>query len=184
MGHQVGLARQAVLQLQVLQLLGQDGLAAAQVSVGSSARNRLPLWSRSWLLAWFWLWLGLQGGAGWRGVLQVRGGGADWVSGAQSSTISRCLEVLLSFLPPAARYLVASGSGFAARKLPDELLQEAELIKERRLADRLAQLQVEGAAGQDERRVAVEALQDVVWRERGRPGAIRRSSKSLTRDPV
>lgn len=94
---------------------------------------------------------------------------ADWVRGAQSSTISRCLEVLLSFLPPAARYLVASGSGFAARQLADELLQTAELIKERRLAEGLVQLQVEGAAGQDERRVAVEALQDVAWRERGPP---------------
>lgn len=87
----------------------------------------------------------------------------------KGSTISRCLEVRLSFLPPAARYLVASGSGFAARQLPDELLQAAELIKERRLADGLAQLQVEGAAGQDERRVAVEALQDVAWREIGPP---------------
>lgn len=117
-------------------------------------------------------------GSGWASGREGQAGGgscrsgvevADWVRGAQSSTISRCLELLLSFLPPAARYLVASGSGFAARQLPDELLQAAELIKERRLADSLAQLQVEGAAGQDERRVAVEALQDVAWRERGPP---------------
>lgn len=78
------------------------------------------------------------------------------------------MEVLLSFLPPAARYLVASGSGFAARQLPDELLQAAELIKERRLGHGPVQLQAEGAAGQDQRRVAVEALQDVAYRERGR----------------
>lgn len=70
------------------------------------------------------------------------------------------------FLPPAARYLVASGSGFLAGQPPDELLQAAELIKERRLVDGVAQFQAEGAAGQDERRVAVEALQDVACRER------------------
>lgn len=107
----------------------------------------------------------------------------DWVRGAQSSTFSRCLEVRLSFLPPAARYLVAPGSGFAARQLRDELLQAAELIKELRLAEGPVQLQVEGAAGQDERRVAVEALQDVAWRERGPASGVRLDSKHLSRNP-
>lgn len=159
MGDQVGPAWQAVLELQVLQLLGQDGLAAAQVSLGSSACDRL------WVQ--FWLWLGLQGGAGWQEVLQVRVGGGRL--GQRSSEFNHQQMVLLSFLPPATRYLVPSGLGFAAGQTPDELLQAAELIKERRLADGVAQLQVEGAAGQDERRVAVEALQDVACRERGSP---------------
>lgn len=84
-----------------------------------------------------------------------------------------------SWLPPAplhanelwgqrARYLlrrVDLGLGFAAGESADELLQVSELFKESGLHDGLAQLQVEGAAGQDERRVVVEALQDVACRE-------------------
>lgn len=41
----------------------------------------------------------------------------------------------------------------------------AELLEQGGLHDGFTQLQVEGAAGQDERRVAVEALQDVTCRE-------------------
>lgn len=183
-GHQVGLARQAVLQLQVLQLLGQDGLAAAQVSVGSSAQNQARTWLWSWLWSWFWLRLGVHGRAGRWGVLQVRGGGMRLGQRSSASNHQQMLGVLLSFLLPAARYLLASGSGVAAGQPVDELLQAAELIKECRLADGRAQLQVEATAGQDERRVAVEALQDVAWRERRRrqrPAVVRLSSKSLTR---
>lgn len=113
-GHQVGLARQAVLQLQALQLLGQDGLAAAQVSVGSSAQSRAWFWSwlLSWLLSWLWswlwsrlwLWLGVQGGAGGRGVLQVRGGGGRL--GSEELGVQPSADVWTSCSPSCRRQLV------------------------------------------------------------------------------
>lgn len=54
---------------------------------------------------------------------------------------------------------------FPAAEPLEKLLQAGQLLEQSGLQDGLTQLQVEGAAGQDERRVAVEALQDVSCRE-------------------
>lgn len=70
-----------------------------------------------------------------------------------------------------ARYLflhIGFGSGFTAGELANELLQTYELLEQSRLHDGFTQLQVKRAAGQDERRVVVEALQDVACRKRDR----------------
>lgn len=80
--------------------------------------------------------------------------------------------------PRGARYLLLRrglGSGFTAGESADELLQLGELLEERGLHDGFAQLQVKGAVGQDERRVAVEALQDV--------GCRAEEKSSVTDDP-
>jgi len=60
---------------------------------------------------------------------------------------------------------IAFSSCFTAGETANELLQMSELFKKSQLHDGFAQLQVERAAGQDERRVVVEALQDVCCRE-------------------
>lgn len=70
-----------------------------------------------------------------------------------------------------ARYLflhVGLGLGFTARKSANELLQTAKLLEQSGFYDGFTQLQVKRAGGQDERRVAVEALQDVFCRRRER----------------
>lgn len=61
--------------------------------------------------------------------------------------------------------LIGLGSGFTARESAYEVLQMSELLEQSGLHDGFTQLQVKGAAGQDERRVAVEALQDVGCRK-------------------
>lgn len=60
-----------------------------------------------------------------------------------------------------------------------ELLQMAELFEQGRLHDGFAQLQVKVAAGQDERWVAVEALQDITCRGKAE-AAITRVSTQLS----
>lgn len=62
--------------------------------------------------------------------------------------------------------------GFTAGEPAYELLQMGELFKQSRLHDGFTQLQVKRTAGQDERRVVVEALQDVGCRKRERPSII------------
>lgn len=59
------------------------------------------------------------------------------------------------------------GPGFTVSEPANKFLQIRELFKKSRLQDGFTQLQVKRAAGQDERRVVVEALQDVGCKEEG-----------------
>lgn len=56
---------------------------------------------------------------------------------------------------------VSTGLGFTVGELANERLQTMKLFKQSRLNTRFPQLQVKGAAGQDEWRVVVKVLQDV-----------------------
>lgn len=166
----VGMSREGVLQLQALQLLGQDRLTAAQVTMRSSGLRRL-----------------CRGG-----TVQVCSGAGNRVgdhlmgqilegSGRSLAVCGRPIESLMNIksinnrcrntkVPhfllrgQRARYLflhIGLGLGFTAGESAYELLQMSELLEQSGLHDGFTQLQVKGAVGQDERRVAVEALQDV-----------------------
>lgn len=82
-----------------------------------------------------------------------------------------------------ARYLflhIGFGLGFTAGESAYELLQMAELFEQSGLHDGFTQLQVKRVAGQDERRVAVEALQDVACRKRASPSSITNDPRFIT----
>lgn len=142
---QVRLAREGVLQHQTLQLLRQDRLAAAQVRASAHLGGRAATWV----------------GAG-----LAEGGGASVRLRKQSPPLAD-VDTLPEGGAPYLLPQAALGSALPAGEAAYELLQTAELQEQSWIQGGATELQLEAAAGQDERRVAVEALQDVSCREGG-----------------